>query len=61
MKVSGISFTLPKDHLDLKALEREVILTALKLHQGNQSATARYLNIPRHTLIYRLEKFTEGD
>ena len=61
VKVSGISFTLPKDHLDLKRLERAVILTALRLHQGNQSATARYLNIPRHTLIYRLEKFTEGD
>jgi len=34
-----------------------VILEALKLHEGNQSACARYLKIPRHALLYRLEKF----
>lgn len=51
-----VCFTLPPNSLDLKELEKRVILSALKLHGGNQSATARYLNIPRYTLLYRLEK-----
>ena len=55
--VDALPFELPEDGLDLMALEREVILAALRLKDGNQSAAARYLNIPRHVLIYRLEKF----
>ena len=57
--LGALRFTLPPDGLDLKALEREVIFAALALHEGNQSACARYLNIPRHTLLYRLEKFSQ--
>jgi len=55
----GLPFELPADQLDLRKLERDVILAALELHQGNQSATARYLNIPRHILLHRLEKMDE--
>lgn len=54
---SALPFRLPEDGLDLKELERNVILAALDKMEGNQSATARYLNIPRHVLIYRLQKF----
>jgi len=62
VSLPGLRFSLPPDELDLKALERAVILEALKLHEGNQSACARYLKIPRHALLYRLEKFTsEGE
>lgn len=53
----GIPFELPDEELDLVALERSVIAAALAKHDGNQSATARYLNLPRHKLLYRIEKY----
>jgi DNA-binding NtrC family response regulator len=54
---SGLIGELPEDHLSLPALEREVIVRALAKHGGNRTRTAEYLGIPRHVLIYRLEKF----
>ncbi|MEM1349304.1 MAG: sigma-54 dependent transcriptional regulator, partial [Myxococcota bacterium] len=53
----GLPFELPEGGLDLKELERQVIVATLRKHRGNQSAAARYLHIPRHVLVYRLEKF----
>jgi DNA-binding NtrC family response regulator len=51
---------LPDDHLSLPALERELIVRALAKHAGNRTRTAEYLGIPRHVLLYRLEKFGIG-
>lgn len=48
---------LPADGLSLIDVEREIIVRALAKHGGNQSRTAEYLGIPRHVLLYRLEKF----
>jgi DNA-binding NtrC family response regulator len=48
---------LPADKLSLIDVEREIIVRALAKHGGNQSRTAEYLGIPRHVLLYRLEKF----
>jgi two-component system NtrC family response regulator len=48
---------LPEDGLSLIDVEREIIVRALAKHGGNQSRTAEYLGIPRHVLLYRLEKF----
>jgi DNA-binding NtrC family response regulator len=48
---------LPADGLSLKALEREIIRRALAMHDGNKSRTAAYLDVPRHVLIYRIEKY----
>ena len=53
----ALPFTLPEGGLDLMELERDIIIAALRKMDGNQSAAARYLNIPRHVLVYRLEKF----
>ena len=53
----GLPFALPDDGLDLMELEQAIICAALEKMAGNQSATARYLNIPRHVLLYRLEKY----
>ena len=47
---------LPDEGFDLFGLEREIIDKALERHAGNRSATARYLGIPRHVLLYRLSK-----
>ncbi len=47
---------LPPDGLSLVDLEKRVIEGALALKRWNVSQTAAYLGIPRHVLIYRLEK-----
>jgi two-component system NtrC family response regulator len=38
-------------------LERAILVRALEMNDGNQSSTARFLRIPRHILLYRLEKY----
>jgi DNA-binding NtrC family response regulator len=53
----GFLGELPQDGLSLIDVEREIIVRALAKHGGNQSRTAEYLGVPRHVLLYRLEKF----
>jgi len=48
--------TLPEEGLSLDAVERELISRALDRFGGNQTQAARYLDISRRTLIYRMEK-----
>ncbi|ABL01239.1 sigma-54-dependent transcriptional regulator [Pelobacter propionicus] len=48
---------LPDEGYPLEQLEREVVVEALERNAWNQTAAARFLRIPRHTLIYRLEKY----
>jgi two-component system NtrC family response regulator len=47
---------LPEDGISLEAIERELISRALEKFGGNQTQAARYLDISRRTLIYRMEK-----
>ncbi len=47
---------LPAEGASLGALERRIIVRALELNDYNQSRTARFLKIPRHVLLYRLQK-----
>lgn len=49
-------FGLPPDHLPLDPLINEIILRALQKHGGNKTETARYLDISRSVLHYRLNK-----
>ena len=56
--VSGTAvINLPDEGYSLEQLEREVVIQALERNRWNQTAAARFLRIPRHTLIYRLEKY----
>jgi len=48
---------LPPEGYSLEQLEREVVVQALERNNWNQTAAARFLRIPRHTLIYRMEKY----
>ena len=48
---------LPPDGLSLIDLERRVIERVIDMQGGNVSRSARYLGIPRHVLIYRMEKY----
>lgn len=50
------SFTLPEDGVSLEAFEKKLIQAAYQKCGRNKSKTARYLDLPRHVLIYRLKK-----
>ena len=57
-KKGGRIVNLPPEGYPLEQLEREVVIEALERCGWNQTAAARFLHIPRHTLIYRMEKYT---
>ncbi len=48
---------LPPQGISLDAFEKELILRALKKFDWNQTHAARYLDLSRKTLIYRMEKY----
>jgi two-component system NtrC family response regulator len=55
---------LPPQGISLEAVERDLILMALRKFDWNQTHAARYLDISRKTLIYRMAKHglqREGD
>jgi two-component system NtrC family response regulator len=47
---------LPEEGVSLEGVERELLLRALEKFNWNQTQAARYLDISRRTLIYRMEK-----
>ena len=47
---------LPANGISLDAVEKDLILRALEKFDWNQTHAARYLDISRKTLIYRMEK-----
>lgn len=59
----GGVFNLPATGYSLEQLEREIVVEALERNAWNQTAAAKFLRIPRHTLIYRMEKYniTQGE
>jgi two-component system NtrC family response regulator len=48
---------LPESGVSLAQIERDLLVAALAKFGGNQTKAARYLNISRRTLIYRMGKF----
>ncbi|MBU1711373.1 MAG: sigma-54 dependent transcriptional regulator [Proteobacteria bacterium] len=48
---------IPDEGLSLEEVEKGLIRKALDKAAGNRSEAARLLKMPRHVLIYRLEKF----
>ncbi len=48
---------LPPQGISLEAVEKELILRALQKSNWNQTQAARYLDLSRKTLIYRMEKY----
>jgi two-component system NtrC family response regulator len=55
--LDAIQFELPPHGISLEAVEKELILRALEKFEWNQTQAARYLDISRRTLIYRMEKY----
>jgi two-component system NtrC family response regulator len=56
-RVSNISLKLPEEGISLEEVEKEILLQALEKHGWHQTKAAKYLNISRKTLIYRMEKY----
>ena len=50
-------FSLPDQGISLEEVEKSLIEQALARTGGNRSRAARLLRIPRHVLIYRLQKY----
>lgn len=48
---------IPPEGISLDELVRTAIATALERCGGNQSRAARLLRVPRHILLYRMEKY----
>jgi len=48
---------LPAGGCSLVEMEKEVIRRALALCGGNRTRTAAYLGVPRHVLVYRIDKY----
>ncbi|SDZ89739.1 two component, sigma54 specific, transcriptional regulator, Fis family [Desulfuromusa kysingii] len=48
---------LPEQGMALADLEKQAIINALDKNNWNQSKAASFLQVPRHTLIYRMEKY----
>jgi DNA-binding NtrC family response regulator len=56
-ELDGIRLDLPANGISLEAVERELIVKALEKFNWNKTHAARYLDLSRRTLIYRMEKF----
>jgi len=53
----NVLLELPPEGLSIEQVEREIIRQALEMHGGNQTRTARYLDVTRSALIYRMQKY----
>ena len=52
-----LHITLPTDGISFEELEKNILQLALEKHAGNQTKAARYLQLSRDTLRYRMKKF----
>jgi two-component system NtrC family response regulator len=55
--VGTLAGPLPEGGLSLVDLEKQVVSMALERFNGNKSKAAVYLDVPRHVLIYRIQKY----
>jgi two-component system NtrC family response regulator len=54
--IDMLQLELPSQGISLEAVEKELIVRALDKFHGNQTHAAKYLDISRKALIYRMEK-----
>jgi len=53
----GGVLNLPDEGFPLEELEKQAVLESLQRNGWNQTRAAAFLRIPRHTLLYRMEKY----
>jgi two-component system NtrC family response regulator len=51
-----LQLELPARGISLESIEKDLIVRALEKFHGNQTHAARYLDISRKALMYRMEK-----
>jgi len=56
LPIDMLNLEMPAQGISLDAVEKELILRGLHKFQWNQTQTARYLDISRKALLYRMEK-----
>ena len=56
-RIAKIYLDIPDSGISLEEVEKELLLKALEKAEWNQSKAARYLDITRKTLLYRMEKY----
>jgi DNA-binding NtrC family response regulator len=54
---SALTPVIPAEGIALEDIEKSYIIKALEMSDQNRSKAARLLKIPRHVLLYRLEKY----
>ncbi|MCC6858333.1 MAG: sigma-54-dependent Fis family transcriptional regulator [Bryobacterales bacterium] len=52
-----LQLELPQQGISLESVEKELLVKALEKFNGNQTHAAKYLDISRKALIYRMEKY----
>lgn len=57
-RIHRLNLELPENGITFAEIEEEIFRQALERHGWNQSRAARYLNITRQTLIYRMQKYS---
>ena len=55
--IDMLQLELPPRGLSLESVEKELLVRALEKFNGNQTHAAKYLDISRKALIYRMEKY----
>jgi two-component system NtrC family response regulator len=55
--VDALQLELPERGISLESVEKELLIRALEKFNGNQTHAAKYLDISRKALIYRMEKY----
>jgi DNA-binding NtrC family response regulator len=56
VSVDSLQLELPQQGVSLEAIEKELLLRALQKFDWNQTHAAKYLDISRKALIYRIDK-----
>ena len=54
--IDTLNIDLPTQGISLEAIEKELILKALEKFKWNQTHAAKYLDVSRKALMYRMEK-----
>jgi transcriptional regulator with PAS, ATPase and Fis domain len=57
IRQGSLWFDIPEEGISLEAVEKELIVRALERFHGNQTHAAKFLDISRRILIYRMEKY----
>jgi DNA-binding NtrC family response regulator len=60
LTVGKAILSIPPDGISMAELEKELVITALKRNQWNQTHAADFLRISRNVLVYRMQKYRLG-